>query len=112
VLRSNSDRRGEISRLYTKGISSGLNTYFKFLARNIYLLAQLGQGFVNFIKKVCVSRYNISWEEKLLPAVAMGTRSLVFLNIVIDNVTQIDETSCGKLVFFLSGQRAEGSSQT
>lgn len=90
VLRSNIDRRGKISRLYTKGISIELNPYFKFFPRNIYLLAQLSQEFVNFVKKVCVSRYNISWEEKLLPAVATGTRSLVFLNIVADNVTQID----------------------
>lgn len=56
-----------------------LHRYFKLQPRDIYLLGQLNQESVNFVKKVCVSRYNVIWEEELLPAVATGTRSLVFL---------------------------------
>ncbi|OWY67200.1 hypothetical protein B7486_32490 [cyanobacterium TDX16] len=75
MLKSNAARRSKNLLLSTQGIAIELSNYFKLLPCNIYLLAQLSQEFVNFVKKVCVSRYNISWEEKLLPAVAMGTHS-------------------------------------
>lgn len=65
-------------------------------------MEDLYQEYVKFDEKVCASCYNISHirgSNKLLPAVALGTRSLGFLGL--RRQRKYFWTSCGELVIFL-----------